>query len=157
MQPVGKLADGHGNTARAEVVAALDKLGRIRVAEQSLEFALFGRVTFLDFRAALFERRKLVRFRRAGCTAAAVTAGSAAEQHNNVARNRHFTADIFRRRRTHDRADFHTLGDIAGVINFIDLPGGKTDLVAVGAVPRRRGGNKFSLREFAGHGVFDRF
>ena len=96
-----------------------------------------------------------MRFGRTGCAATAVTAGSAAQQDNNIAGGGHFTAYIFRGCRADYRADFHTLGNIAVVVNFINLPRGKTDLVAVRTVPRRRGGDEFSLRQFAGHGVFD--
>src|SRR5699024_11840793 len=37
LQPVGQLADGHGDAARAEVVAALYHARDIPVAEQALE------------------------------------------------------------------------------------------------------------------------
>ncbi len=156
METVRELADGNRNTARAEVVAAFDELCCVGVAEQSLQFALFGRVALLHFRTALLQGRKLVGFGRACCTAAAVTACSAAQKHDDVAGGGDFAAHVLCGSRADYRADFQTLGNIAVVIKLIDLPRGKTDLVAVGAVACRRGGNQLSLRELTRHGVLYR-
>ena len=62
LQPLGQLADGHGHAARAEIVAALDELRRARIAHETLQLALLGRVALLHLRAAGFERRTAVRF-----------------------------------------------------------------------------------------------
>ena len=54
-QTVGKFTDGDRYAACAEVVAALDQPGNVRVAEQALKLALFGRIALLHFRAALLQ------------------------------------------------------------------------------------------------------
>ena len=61
-QTVGKLADGNRNTARAEVIAALDEAGCLGVAEKTLKLALLGRVTLLNLCAAVGKRGRGVRF-----------------------------------------------------------------------------------------------
>jgi len=45
----GDFADGDGDTSGAEVVADFDFFGEFGVAEETLDFALGGGVTFLDF------------------------------------------------------------------------------------------------------------
>ncbi len=52
---IRQLADGHGNSARAEVVAALYKGCGFGISEQSLKLALFWGVALLYLRAAAFE------------------------------------------------------------------------------------------------------
>ena len=56
----------------------------------------------------------------------------------------------------HDGADLHALCHVAGVIEFVDLAGGKTDLVAVAGVAGGSGGHELALRQLAlerlGHG-----
>ena len=56
----------------------------------------------------------------------------------------------------HDGADLHALGHVAGVIEFVDLAGGKADLVAVAGVAGGSGGYELALRQLAlerlGHG-----
>ena len=88
-------------------------------------------------------------FGGACCTAAAVTTGSAAQQDNNIAVFRTFSAYIFRRSRTDNCTDFHSLSHIAIVVNFVYLTCCQTDLVAVRAVTSSSCGNDFSLRQFA--------
>ena len=56
----------------------------------------------------------------------------------------------------HDGADLHALGHVAGVIELVDLAGGKADLVAVAGVAGGSGGHELALRQLAlerlGHG-----
>src|SRR5699024_5772269 len=59
-QTVSQFADGNGNTAGAEVVAAFDQAAGILTAEQPLQFALDGGVAFLNFSAAGFQAGEFV-------------------------------------------------------------------------------------------------
>ena len=54
----------------------------------------------------------------------------------------HLAADVVSRGRAHHRADLHALGDVAGVVDLIHLPGGQADLVAVGGVAGGGGGGR---------------
>ena len=81
--------------------------------------------------------------------AAAIAPCLAAQQHHHVPRRRNFTADVFRGSRANHRADLHALGEESVVVNFVHKPRRKADLVAVGAVARRRGGDDLSLRQLA--------
>ena len=60
------------------------------------------------------------------------------------------------RGRAHHRADLHALGGVAGVVDFIHQPRCQADLVAVGAVPRRRRGGQHALGQLACDGVLHR-
>ena len=93
---------------------------------------------------------------RTGCAAAAVTAGAAAEQNNNITVLRYLATYIFRRRRSDHRADFHALCHVTIVVQFIHLAGGKSDLVAIRAVARRSRCDQLALRKFAGQRLADR-
>ena len=152
---VGKLADGDGHAARTEVVAALDEQHRLLVAEEALELSLFGRVALLHFRAAVGERFERVRLTRARRAAAAVAARSAAEEDDKIARRRHFAPHVLRGRCRDDRADLEALCDIPAVIEFIDLPRRKADLVAVGRIARRSRRDDLALGELALHRIAD--
>ena len=150
-QTVSKLTDGNGDTACTEVVAALDHPGCIRVAEQTLQLALLRSITLLNFCAAGGQGFLSVGLGGAGCTAAAVTAGTAAEQDDDIAGERAFTADIFCGSRCDDSTDLHTLCRVAGVVEFIDLTGSKADLVTVGGVAGSGRRDDLSLRELTCH------
>ena len=56
----------------------------------------------------------------------------------------------------HDGANLHALGHVTGVIEFVDLTGGKADLVAVAGVAGGGSGYELALRQLAleclGHG-----
>ena len=69
-----------------------------------------------------------------GCTAAAVTSGTSAEQDDDIARIGSLTDDIFARSSAHNSTDLHTLCHIIGMINLFYITGSQTDLVTVGAV-----------------------
>ncbi len=149
IQPIGKFANGDGHAARAEVVAALNKPRGLGVSEQALELALLGGVALLHLCTAALQRVERVCFGGAGRAAAAVPPRAPAQKQHNIAGGGRFSADVFRRGRTDDSADFHVLGEIAGVIKLIHNAGRKTNLVSVGAVACGGGGNKLFLRQLA--------
>ena len=152
-QTVGQLADGHGHAARAKVIAALDEAGGFAVPEQALELPLLGGVALLHLGAAGFYRLLGVGLGGTRRAADAVPAGVAAQQDDHVAGVRALPADIFRRSGGNDRADLHTLGSVAGMINFIHNAGGKADLVAVGGIASGGGGDDLPLGQLAGDGL----
>ena len=153
---VRELPDGDADAARAEVVAALDQAHHVRVAEQALDLALGGRVALLDFRAADLDGLLRVGFGRTRCPAAAVASGGSAEQDDDVAGPRLFAHHVFLRRRADDRADFHALRHIAGVVKLRHLPGRKADLVAIGTVPVRGTRRDLARRQLAFQRFFKR-
>ena len=134
---VRQLADGNADAACAKIVAALDELGNLRVAEQALQLALGRRVTLLNLRAANFNRLQGVRLAGARGAADAVAARGAAKQNHHVAGGGAFTYNIALWRGADYRADLQAFCHIAGVVELRDLSGGQADLVAVGAVALR--------------------
>ena len=90
-----------------------------------------------------------MRFRSAGRAADAITAGTPAQQDDLVTGGRGFTADMVGRGRAYDGADFHALGHIARMVDFIDLTGRQTDLVAVRGVSSGCSGDDLTLGELA--------
>ena len=130
----GQLADGHAHAARTKVVAALDEGGDAGIPEQPLEFPLSGGIALLHLGAADLHALFRVGLAGAGGPADAVTAGGPAQQHDHIPRDGLLPADIGLGRGADDRADLHALGNVAGVVDLVDLTGGQTDLVAVGAV-----------------------
>ena len=153
LQAVCQLADGYAHAACAEVVAALDEGGHSRVTEQPLDFPLGGGVALLDFRAAGLNGFLGVGLAGTGSAAAAVTAGSAAQENNHVALFRVGTADIGAGGSAHYRADFQALSYIAVVIELGDLAGSQANLVAVGGVALSGPGGDFPAGELAVHGL----
>ena len=149
IQAVGKLADRHGHAARAEIVATLDQTARVTTAEQTLQLTLDRRVALLHFGAVKLQRFDVMRLGSAGGTTDAVTTGTAAEQDDLVARSRGLAAHMIGRSRGHNRTDLHTFGHIARMVDLIHLAGGQADLVAVGGVAGRGGGDELTLRKLA--------
>ena len=92
----------------------------------------------------------------AGGAADAVAAGAAAQQDDHVAGGGALPPDMAGGGGAHHRADLHPLGHIAGVVDLIHLAGGQADLVAVGGIARRRGGDQLALGQLAGQGLADR-
>ena len=86
IKAVGKLADGHGYAACAEVVAALDHAACVCVAEKALELALLGSVALFYFGTAGLDRVRIMRLGRTGGAADAITTGAAAEEDHNIPR-----------------------------------------------------------------------
>ena len=95
-------------------------------------------------------------FGRSGRAAAAVSAGLAAEQDDLVSCRRYLPHHVLRRSRRDDRADFHTLGNIARMIDFVHLSGRQTDLIAIRAVSCRRCRHQLPLRQLTRQRVRDR-
>ena len=114
-----------------------------------LNLPLGRRVALLDFGAAALDRSSRVNLRGTRRAADAVASGSAAEQHNHIARVGTHAHHILLRCSSHDRAEFHALCDIVGVINFFHIAGRETDLVSVGGIAVRCLSDNLSLREFA--------
>ena len=97
-----------------------------------------------------------VGFARAGGAAAAVAARAPAEQYDEVPRHGFLSYDVSLGRGGHDRAYLHALCDVAGVVELVHQARGEADLVAVGAVARRGGGDQLALRQLAGQRLGDR-
>ena len=152
-QAVGQLAHGDRHAAGAEVVAALDETAGVAAAEQALDLALDRGVALLHLGTAGLDALMVVGLGGAGGTADAVAARAATEQHDDVAGGRRLATHVVGGRGTHDGADFHTLGGIAGMVELVDLAGGKTDLVAVAGVAGGSRGHKLALGQLAGDGL----
>ena len=132
IQPVRQLADGHADTARAKVVAALDHPAGIPIPEQALQLPLLGGVALLNLRTAGLHAVGVVRLGRARCATNTIPTGAATQKNHHISRLRPFPAHILRRRRRNHRADLHPLGRIARMINFVDDARCQTDLISVG-------------------------
>ena len=152
---VGQLADSNGYTACTEVVAAFDHCGYGRVAEQTLDFAFGWRITLLYLCAAAHEGVNGVLLGGTGCTAAAVTAGFAAQQHYDIAGSGTLTANCATGSSADYAADFHTLRNKFIMIVFLYMAGCQTDLVAVGAVACSCADGNLALRQLTGQGFAD--
>ncbi len=133
-QTVSQLADGYGNAAGTEVIAALDQCGNFFAAEHSLDVSLHRRISLLDFRAALEDGFLCMLFGRTCRSAAAVASGSAADQDDHIALFRTLSDHVVCRCCADYRADLHSLGNVIFVIYFVYQPCRQPDLVAVGAV-----------------------
>ena len=156
VQTVSQLADGNGYTARTEVVAAANHAGDIAVAEQTLNLALFRRIALLDLCTAGLEGFLSVLLGGAGCAAAAIAAGLAAEQDNDVARLGYLADDVLQRSCTDNRADLHALCNITRMVNLVYEAGSKADLVAIGGVARSSGLAQLALRQLVLEGLRER-
>ena len=86
-----------------------------------------------------------------GGTADAVTTGASAQQDDHIAGGGFLAADMAGGGGADHSADLHALGGIAGVVQLGDLPGGKTDLVAVAGIAGGGGGHQLALGQLAGH------
>ncbi len=153
LQAVCQLADGDGDTARAEVIALFDEAGDLGTAEQSLELALCGGIALLNFRAAGGQRLLGVGLGGTCGAADAVTSGAAAQQDDDIAGVGVETLHVGACRRAHDRADLHAFGQIAGVVDLGDMTGGKTDLVAVAGIAVRSADDQLFLGKLAPDGL----
>ena len=87
-QTVCQLADGNGYTAGTKVVTFLDQLAYFRSAEQSLQFTLGRCITLLHLSTAHLDGLLGMYLGRSGSTAASVTAGTTAQQDDDIARIR---------------------------------------------------------------------
>ena len=149
VEAVSKLADGDGNAASTEVVAALDHAGDLRSAEEALDLALFDRIALLHFCAGGFEGVGVLLLGRAGSAAAAIAPGLAAQEHDDVAWFWTLAHDVFSRRCCDNGANLHALGFVARMVDFVDNAGGHADLVAVGGKAFGSQRADLALRELA--------
>ena len=94
---VGQLTDGDGNTARTEVVAALDHPRCFLCAEQALQLALHRRIALLHLCTAGLQALQLVGFGGPCRAAAAVAARAAAQQDHHVSGDGLLTAHVLPR------------------------------------------------------------
>ena len=156
IQAVGKLAHGDRDAAGAKVVAALDQTAGVAAAEQALQLALDRGVALLDLSTRGLDGLGVLGLGGAGGTADAVTAGAAAQQDDLVGGGGALATHVVFRGSAHDGADLHALGDVAGVIEFVDLTGGKADLVAVAGVAGGSSGHELALRQLALERLGDR-
>ena len=154
-QPLRQLADGHGHTARAEIVAPLDHPAGGGVAEEPLELPFLGGVPLLDLRPAVLHGVSVMGLAGSRGAADAVPARGPAQEDDHIPGHRPLPAHVLSRSRRDDRADLHALGGVARMIHFIHDPRGQADLVAVGGVARRRGGHDLPLGELAGNGLLN--
>ena len=145
----GQLANGHAHAARAEVVAALDELGRGGLPEEPLNFPLGGRIALLHLRPAYLHGLLCVGHAGAGGPANAVAAGGPAQQDDYISRRGPLPAHVFLGRGSHHRADFQALGHIAGVVELRNLTGGQTHLVAIAGIALRRAGGDLPAGQLA--------
>ena len=121
IQPVGQLADGDADAAGAEVVRFLDEPRHLGAAEQAFEFALLGGIALLHLAAAGFERLGVVLLRRAGRTADSVSACPTSHEKYYIALFRGSSDNHIARSRRDNRANFHALCDVPGIVNFCHL------------------------------------
>jgi hypothetical protein len=143
------LADGDGDSARAEIVADLDFAGEFRVAEKPLDLAFSGGVALLNL-GGIFEGGVGVFLGGTRGSADAVAPGASADEEDGIARRGGAAENLRARRGGHDGADFQAFGDVARVIDLRNLSGGEADLVAVGRVAVCGDLTDFLLRELAG-------
>ena len=130
---------------RSTNVAALDQTAGIAAAEQTLQLALHRSVALLYLSAVEFQGLYIVSLGSTGSTADTVTTGTTAQQDDLVAGGRGLAAHVVGRGGGYDRTHLHALGHVTGVVDLIDLAGGQTDLVAIGAVAGGSGGHELAL------------
>ena len=154
LQPGRQFADRHRHAAGAKIIALLDHAADRWIAEQALDFTFGRRVALLHFGAACGQGFFRMRLGRAGSAAAAVPSRPTTDQDDGIPCHRAETHHIRPGSGGDDRADFHAFRHIPRMIDFRHLSRGESDLVAIGTVSGRRDGRDFSLRQFAGQGVF---
>ena len=106
VEAVCQFADSDRDAAGTKVVAALDEGRNFLTAEHALDFSFRQGIPLLDFSPAGFQRFNGMFLRRARSTAAAVAAGLAAEEDDDIAGKGFFTNDILPRSSPEDGTDF---------------------------------------------------
>ena len=149
IQAVGKLAHGDRDAAGAKVVAALDQTAGVAAAEQTLQLALDRGVALLDLGTRGLDGLGVLGLGGAGGATDAIAAGAAAQQDDLVGGGGALATNVVCRGSAHDGANLHALGHVTGVIEFVDLTGGKADLVAVAGVAGGGSGHELALRQLA--------
>ena len=155
-QPVGQFPDSHRYPAGAKIVTFFYHETYFRPAEEPLDFALCRRITFLYLCAAGINGLGRMSFGWTGGAAAAVPSGASSQQHDQIPGI--WGQPLHRRpwSRSQDSADLHPLCHIIRVIDFLYIPGGKPDLIAIGAVSGGSAANQLSLGQLALHGLAER-
>ena len=152
-QAVRQLADGNGNAARPEVIALLDDVGDFLPAEETLQLPLRRRIALLDLCPALGRGLGIVRLGGAGRSPDAVPAGPAAEEDDPVPGIRSQPLNRSSGRSPENGPDFHPLGRIVGVVEFLDIPGRQADLIPVRRISMGGLPAELLLGELALHGL----
>ena len=157
VETIRELTDGDGYTAGTEVVAALDQLTCLRITEETLQLTLLRCITLLYLCAVLLEGLHIVRLGGTGGTTDTITAGTTAEEDDDITRCRNLTAYVLCRCGCDDGTDLHTLSDIARMIDLIDETGREADLVTIAGVTVGRGRHELTLWQLALHGLLYRY
>ena len=121
----------------SEVVGFLYEAGYLGPAEQPLELALLGGVSFLNLASAGLKGSLGVLLGRSGRPAYAVPSGTAAEQQDHIARGRTLAAYVVRLDCTHHGAYLKAFCDIAGMVYLTHVSGGKANLVSIAGITLR--------------------
>ena len=153
LKSVGKLTDRNRNTACSEVVTSLDHTASLSVSEESLELSFLGSVTLLNLCTAGFKRGNVMRLGGSGSSAASVTSRSSAEENYEVSVSRTLTAYVFSGGSCDNRTYLKALSRISVMIKLVNHTGCKTDLVTVGGISCRRGGDYLSLGKLTLNGL----
>ncbi len=155
-QAVREFANGHGDTAGTKVVGLADAPGHLRVPEQALELAFCQRVALLHLGGALLETGVCVLLAGSGGTPDAVAACGPANQNHKVSGLRFFPLHMGFWGSTDHGPDFHALGCVAVVIDFLHEGGGQADLVAIGRVTAGSSPGNLRLWQLVLHGLAHR-
>ena len=91
-----------------------------------------------------------------GGSADAVTAGTAAQQNDDISGIGGFSLHRASGSRAHHSADLHALRHIVGMINLFHIAGSQTDLVSVGAVAVGSFPHQLLLGQLTFHGILHR-
>ena len=93
---------------------------------------------------------------RTGRAAAAVAAGTAANQQDRIPRLRLAAPDMRAGRSANNSADFHAFGNKAFIIDLRHLTGSESNLIAVGTVTRPGAQGNLALGQLARQSRFQR-
>ena len=99
------------------------------------------------------QRLHVVALGGAGGAADAVTTGASAQQNHHISGGGDFPAHVGGGGSGNHSAAFQPLGNIALVVQFSHVTGGKANLVAIGGVAGSSGGCKLPLGELALDGI----
>ena len=148
-QTICQLTDGYRHTACTKVVTFLNETGYFRTAEQSLDLTLCRSITFLHLCTTGLNGSLCMYLGRTSRTTTAVTAGTAAQQDDDISRIRSLTDHIFSRSSTHNGTDLHTFCYIVWMINLFYITGSQSDLVTIRAVAAGCTAHQFFLGQLA--------
>ena len=144
-----QLSDGYRYAACAEVIALLDDSADLRPAEHPLNLALCGRISLLYLSPAYLDGGSGVNLGGTGGAADSVAARTPAQKNDDIPRIRGLADNILSGSSAHNSADFHSLCNIAGMIDLLHITGCQTNLVAVGGISLGCAVNNLSLGQLA--------